>query len=498
MGQLPLLDDVVMVVQPDFLVDEFSHGGVCRQDARRSLEARYGGLLEETDRFNRQLVSFQASKTEMLHGWISYREGFSAALVERLLNEFDAGPGELILDPFAGSCTTLLTAMMLGIDAVGIELLPNSHLAWEAKSRAFDYDLRELEQVGDLLHTVVPPPTEAPFPHLAITESAFPAETERDLMAYTHWIETLAVSDDTRLLCRLALTSILEKISYTRKDGQYLRWDTRALKARRRNEERVQRGLAPVEGIDKGVLPTVRHAFTAAFDRMLADVARLQRQPPSPSRQNLVKGNVLTVLPTMPPDQFTAVITSPPYANRYDYTRTYALELAYLGVGDDIFRLRQALLSCTVENRSKAEELHEFYASIGQESRWQDIIGVIKANATLREVNEALALRNRRGDINNAGVLTMIDQYFTELAFVYAELYRTCRRGAYVAFVNDNVRYAGEIIPVDLLSTELAAGVGFEPVKIYVLPQRKGNSSQQMGKFGRVALRKSITVWRKP
>src|SRR5690606_11076453 len=157
-------------------------------------------------------------------------------------------------------------------------LLPNSHLAWEAKSRAFDYDLRELEQVGDLLHTVVPPPTEAPFPHLAITESAFPAETERDLMAYTHWIETLAVSDDTRLLCRLALTSILETIIYTRKYDQYLRWDTRALKARRRNEERVQRGLAPVEGIDKGDLPTVRHTFTAAFDRMLADVARLQRQ----------------------------------------------------------------------------------------------------------------------------------------------------------------------------------------------------------------------------
>ena len=109
---------------------------------------------------------------------------------------------------------------------------------------------------------------------------------------------------------------------------------------------------------------------------------------------------------------------------------------------------------------------------------------MIQGNAALREINEALAQRNRRGDINNAGVLTMIDQYFTELTFVYAELYRTCRRGADVAFVNDNVRYAGKIIPVDLMSTELAEGVGFEPVKVYVLPQRKGNSSQQMGKFG--------------
>ena len=498
MGQLSLLDDVIVVVQPDLLVDEFSHGGVCPQDARWALEARYGGLLEETDRFNRQLVSFQSSKTEMLHGWISYREGFSAELVERLLNEFGIAPGDSILDPFAGSCTTLLTAKMLGIDAVGVEVLPNSHLAWEAKSRAFDYDLDELHQVRDLLRTIVPPPTDTPFPHLTITESAFPAETEHDLMAYTRWIETAPLTDDTKLLYKLALMSILEKVSYTRKDGQYLRWDSRALKASQRNEERIRRGLEPVRGIDKGHLPTVRESLTEAFGKMVDDVIRLQRQPSPSSQQTLVKGNVLTTLPTLPTDQFAAVITSPPYANRYDYTRTYALELAYLGVGDEIFRLRQTLLSCTVENRSKAEEMRDFYTAIGQKSRWQDIVGVIQGNAALRETNEALAQRNRRGDINNAGVLTMIDQYFTELTFVYAELYRTCRRGAHVAFVNDNVRYAGEIIPVDLLSTELAEGVGFEPVKVYVLPQRKGNSSQQMGKFGRVALRKSITVWRKP
>jgi site-specific DNA-methyltransferase (cytosine-N4-specific) len=92
----------------------------------------------------------------------------------------------------------------------------------------------------------------------------------------------------------------------------------------------------------------------------------------------------------------------------------------------------------------------------------------------------------------------MIEQYFTELTFVFAELYRVCRSGAGVIFVNDNVRYAGEVIPVDTLSTNLAEQIGFVPEKIYVLPQRKGNSSQQMGKFGREALRKSITLWRKP
>ena len=40
----------------------------------------------------------------------------------------------------------------------------------------------------------------------------------------------------------------------------------------------------------------------------------------------LVNGSSLELLGTLPDAAFDMVITSPPYANRYDYTRTYALE----------------------------------------------------------------------------------------------------------------------------------------------------------------------------
>jgi site-specific DNA-methyltransferase (cytosine-N4-specific) len=328
--------------------------------------------------------------------------------------------------------------------------------------------------------------------------SAFPPQVEADLMAYTVWVEKLDICENTKVLLRLILTSILEDVSYTRKDGQYLRWDERADKLQSRNQQRIAQGKQPVKGIHKGDLPTVKTMLQKALAKILLDVGRLQHQTLPLSRQELIAGNTLTVLPALEANRFSAVITSPPYANRYDYTRTYALELAYLGVDEEIFRLRQRLLSCTVENRPKLDWLQEYYTEIGQSERYLQISRMASSNAALQEINAALQIRNMRGEINNAGVLTMIDQYFTELAFIFAELYRVCRSGAYVAFVNDNVRYAGEVIPVDLLSTDLATSLGFEPVKIYVLPQRKGNSSQQMGKFGRVALRKSITVWRKP
>jgi site-specific DNA-methyltransferase (cytosine-N4-specific) len=172
------------------------------------------------------------------------------------------------------------------------------------------------------------------------------------------------------------------------------------------------------------------------------------------------------------------------------------LELAFLGAGEEqVKHLRQTLLSCTVENRSKLQQLKEMYLSIGRPVDFETIANVVNTNPALQEIMAAIRTRGDRGELNNQGVIRMVEGYFTELAFVIYELFRVCHPGAHVAIVNDNVRYGGEIIPVDLIMTDLAADFGFHPEAIYVLPQRKGNSSQQMGKYGREANRKSITIW---
>ena len=476
----------------------YANDGATSCEARIALELKYASLLTPTDEFNRKLVSYQANKQAKLHSWIKYKEGFSAQLVESLLSKFGISPGQKVLDPFAGSATTLLVAKELGIDAVGIEILPVCHLAWEAKSQYHEYDLNELHQVIRWVQETPAGNSKVEFPHITITQSAFPPDQEARLMWYQEQFETLLVSDRTKLLLRLTLMSILEDISFTRKDGQFLRWDSRSPKAQGRDARRLAQNKPPYKPFDKGKILDAKEALIAALTEISHDLQVMQQNGGLASAQKLIKGTVLETLPQLESEQFDAVITSPPYCNRYDYTRTYALELAFLGAGEQEVRdLRQELLSCTVESRTKLTRLQAFYSSIGRQADFERIVSIVNTNAALQEVFSAIRTRGARGDLNNQGVIRMVEGYFTELAFVIFELWRVCRTGAHVAVVNDNVRYGGEIVPVDLLMTDLAAECGFHPKTVFVLPQRKGNSSQQMCKYGREANRKSITVWTK-
>ena len=83
------------------------------------------------------------------------------------------------------------------------------------------------------------------------------------------------------------------------------------------------------------------------------------------------------------------------------------------------------------------------------------------------------------------------------MACVIAESARVLKRNAPLLMVNDNVRYAGASISVDMILSSMAEQLGFQVENILVLPDGKGNSSQQMGEHGRQALRKCVYVWRK-
>ena len=499
MEQLNLFD--MPSVADKWQVQNFSADNFGEQSARMRLEKKLIDITEVSDKFNRQSVSYQLSKNDSLHRWLKYKEGFSADLVKKLLKEFDIKQGDTVLDPFVGSGTTSLVCKMQGINSIGFDILPMSEISIKAKQSVLDYDLTEVKQlISEIENLSMSENYDNRTPYITITDGAYPENTEKEIAFFTEWNNNSKYSEIAKNLVTLCILNSLEKVSYTAKDGQFLRWDYRSKKMIESAEYRRQNGKSPlVIRLDKGNLPTLKQSLLDELNSVYNDISTIQKNAKFfKTDLNFIEGNALYELPKLESELLNGVITSPPYCNRYDYTRTYALELAYLGITDEkIKKLRQELLSCTVENKPKVDYIRENYIALGKEKDFNQIMKIVENNKTLAEINNSLNERSKNGDINNKGVLRMVNGYFLELTFIYAELYRLCKKGAKVAFVNDNVRYGGEVISVDYISTELAEQIGFKPVKVYSLKQQKGNSSQQMAKFGRVPLRKSITVWNK-
>src|SRR5918992_832352 len=85
----------------------------------------------------------QRERTRHVHGLHPYLGKFIPQLVERLLTRYGR-PGQRVLDPFAGSGTTLVQALESGYDAVGADVAAFNALLMEVKTR--EYDLRALER----------------------------------------------------------------------------------------------------------------------------------------------------------------------------------------------------------------------------------------------------------------------------------------------------------------------------------------------------------------
>lgn len=317
-------------------------------------------------------------------------------------------------------------------------------------------------------------PKTVTLPELPITRGAYPESTkdaiEQFLSACNRESERVA------WVLRFALLCVLEQVSFTRKDGQYLRWDYRS--------GRKQRGRP----FHKGNIPSLADAVTQKIHEIVQDVQC------SPEHLigtiTLYHGSSLNVLPNLPSEHYHAVITSPPYCNRYDYTRTYALELAMLDVTEsDLSALRQSMLSCTVEHRAKD--------LLGMNPAWRHVVEITDQQELLQAILRYLTDLKVQGRLNNDAIPRMVRGYFYEMACIIAESTRVLRPGAWFVMVNDNVRYAGVSIPVDLILSHIAEQLGFSVEQILVVSDSKGNSSQQMNRYGKVALRKCVYVWRR-
>ena len=189
------------------------------------LKNNFSNIITEDNNLSRQIVSFQANKQLPIYRWYKYKEGFSAELVRYLFDKYPLKKGN-ILDPFAGTGTALFAASEEGYNAYGIELLPIGQTIIKTRNLIENNTKQnDLSRLEDWSNKKFWNKTnkEVGFTELRITSGAYPKENENKIRRYLS-----AINEEPSLIKEVlffALLCILESISYTRKDGQYLRWD---------------------------------------------------------------------------------------------------------------------------------------------------------------------------------------------------------------------------------------------------------------------------------
>jgi tRNA G10 N-methylase Trm11 len=169
------------------------------------------------------------------------------------------------------------------------------------------------------------------------------------------------------------------------------------------------------------------------------------------------------------------VITSPPYPNRHDYTRVFAVELELgFGLGEAVLNLRRQAV------HSHPEAMPE-----------RPLLGYAENLEMARPIRELWAQHP------DPRVARMLSGYLNDMHDVLVELRRVLRPGGRAALVVGNVRYCGIEIPVDDWIAELGTRAGFRCLDVRALRFR-GNSAQQMALFGRSPSRESAVLLERP
>lgn len=372
-----------------------------------------------------------------IHRWFVFPHSFAPELVGWLVEELGIERGKTLLDPFCGAGTTLVEGEARGLVPIGVDLLPIAVLASSAKvARPSSFELRSARSRA----VKAARGADARMPQSDLLRRALTPTSYGRLAA------ALDSSEGAAAHCvRLAVLSVARRFSRLIADGGWLRETEAELLPRHVSDaldDAMRRMEEDVRSIGTGSAGVVHNADARALP--IADAS------------------------------VDAVITSPPYPNRHDYTRVFAVELELgFSLGDSVKELRYAALHSHPEARPPRKARN------------------YKASKSLSR--EVARVAERHPDPR---VPRMLNGYFSDMCLVMNEVARVLRKGGVGALIVGNAQYAGVPIPVDDHLVRLARRAGLKVTEVVLLRER-GNSAQQMAVYGRHPARESAVLVRR-
>jgi DNA modification methylase len=404
------------------------------------------------DRFEYKLDLGPAATTRELkkaprHRWFYFPHSFSPRLVFQLLDYWNIPEGSQIVDNFVGSGTTLLACREHGMACLGFDLSPLAVMVTNTKLAFYDP-----EGLRKKLNRILATGAVANGANLDFSPRLSKAFTTEELGVLSVLLSNIRkLREPMRSFFRLAFLWTARSFSRAVPDGGWFRW-----------QEWPDRSKELLD------------VFQATSISMIGDVEALNWDDVDMIGQaRLADARKLPVRTS----SVDVVITSPPYANRHDYSRIFHIELLLLGLSEKgITKLRHKSFRSHVEAR--------------------DPSGFKRKLAYYHAPDSLNTLLDQVPTDADERIVPLLMGYFQDMYLSLLEVARMLRKGGHGAYVVGNVRHAGVMIPVDAILGELAPQVGLEFEKAWVL-RRRGNSAQQMGQYGREPSRESIVLLKK-
>ena len=278
----------------------------------RTQEALYADIDLELSWSERDLP--ERERTKHVHRLHPYLGKFIPQLVEVLVSRYFR-PGHHVLDPFAGSGTTLVQALESGLDATGVDVAAFNCLLMDVKTCAYNPFVleRELRDVHARIGTTT---LQQPVPRAGYVRRWYAAQAAKELLAFRELADQYEHSDVLRVVLARAARSARRTTHF---DLDFPR--TPQLEPYWCHKHR--RTCRPVETasqfLRRYTLDTLERL--KAFGRVRAG-ARSATVVHGDAREETYR------------EPFDGVITSPPYPGLIDYHEQHRYAYELLGLDD--------------------------------------------------------------------------------------------------------------------------------------------------------------------
>lgn len=382
------------------------------------------------------------------HDWYRFVLSFPPHLVRDYIDRFGLTPQDTVLDPFCGTGTTLVECKKQGIAGVGLEANPLVCFAAKTKvdwSPDSDGLLKHARFVSDAVLKALAQDGIEDTPML-LGSCAMPL----NMRTLAREQQALLLKDSISPL-PLHKTLILRDAIQDGHDTPYCDHELLAL-AKALVFSIGNLHFGPEVGVRdvKADSPVVA-PWLQEVRNISDDLCTLQHVPGGPS--TVLLGDSRDILAEIEDGSISAVITSPPYPNEKDYTRTTRLEsviLGFMSSREDLRAIKRNLVRSNTRGVYKDDADDQWVLSF---KRIHDLADQIEERRVkLGKISGFERMYNR-----------VVRLYFGGMARHLASLRRVLRPGAHLAYVvGDQASYLRVMIRTGEIICDIAASLGYE------------------------------------